>query len=90
MSRARGKVPAPTGGEAGDTGVATLRPVASDHGEDLEFERELLKLSPSDRAVVGVMVRRIVQMEAEFGSEVADALLERLLGDLKRRSSVRS
>lgn len=63
-------------------GLEQLRSLSSDAPEDVEFQCEILKLTRADRHVIGLIVRRVLEIEAEQGSDAAEATLEMLLRDL--------
>ena len=69
-------------GSGPGTSLERIRSYSSDAPEDIEFKREVLKLTRSDRHVVGLIVRRVLEIEAEQGSDAAEAALEMLLRDL--------
>jgi hypothetical protein len=73
---------APLPGATGAADLERTRSVSSDAPEDIEFKREILKLGPEDRRVVALLVRRVRELEAEQGSDVAEAALEKLLLEL--------
>ena len=70
----------------GATPLERMRSLSSDAPEDTEFGREILKLDHVDRRVVRLIIQRLLELEAEAGSDAAEAALEMLLRDLDPQS----